>query len=216
MPSPYNDYPYLIIEDFLSMSACDEIVSFTVQHSEAEQARVKSLQQGIVQPAIDENIRKTCIHELPDRLLEIYHKNFIHFQSNIEDFFNIALTTATSVQALEYTEGAFYIKHADDSNELIDEQAETVGFIQVAPHRKITTLLFMTSHNDRPEGSSQFNGGELIFNYLFDDKGDQIKIRPKAGMMVVFPSNPLYSHEVLPVISGLRLSLVQWHNGIIV
>jgi SM-20-related protein len=38
-------------------------------------------------------------------------------------------------------------------------------------------------------------------------------LRPEAGDMVVFFSNPYFSHEVLPVKEGYRLSLVQWHNA---
>ena len=60
-----------------------------------------------------------------------------------------------------------------------------------------------------------FSGGELCFNYLFDEKGLPVCIRPEAGDMVVFPSNPIYSHEVHPVTAGYRLTLVQWHNGLI-
>ena len=32
--------------------------------------------------------------------------------------------------------------------------------------------------------------------------------------MIVFPSNPYFSHEVLTIRSGYRLSLVQWHDTI--
>jgi SM-20-related protein len=59
-----------------------------------------------------------------------------------------------------------------------------------------------------------FSGGELLFNYLYDKEGSLVKIKPQAGDMVVFPSNPYFSHEVLPVKEGYRLTLVQWHDAI--
>lgn len=215
MPSPYYDYPYLLIENALPPAACRKIAAYCRNASEAEAARIKSLRLGVVDPAVNETIRKTAIHALPDALLEDYHRAFALHQETIESFFHIALTTATTVQALEYTEGAFYIKHADDSNELLDDLGETAGFIQVAPQRKITTVLFATSHSDTEGDSEHFSGGELRFNYLYDAEGDPVTLRPRAGDMVVFPSNPLFSHEVLPVKAGYRLSLVQWHNGIV-
>ncbi len=213
--NPYYDYPYLVIENFLSAEACAEIAAYTHEKSEGERAKVKKNRMGVVVPELEEDIRKTAIHRLPDVLLEGYHLSFAYYQKRIEDYFSAPLTTATEVQALEYTKGGFYIKHADDSNDLVNSEGETVGFAQVAPERKITTLLFATSHREHGGEGLHFTGGELVFNYLFDADGRPVRIRPKAGDMVIFPSNPLYSHEVLPVTEGYRLTLVQWHDAII-
>jgi len=215
MANPYYDYPYLIIENFLSTEACAEIAAYTHDKSEGERAKVKKNFHGVVVPELEEDIRKTAIHELPDILLEGYKLSFAYYQKQIEDYFSVALTTATEVQALEYTRGGFYIKHADDSNELVNSEGETVGFAQVAPERKITTVLFATSHRDNGGDGLQFGGGELVFNYLYDAENRPVRFRPKAGDMVIFPSNPIYSHEVLPVSDGYRLTLVQWHDAII-
>ncbi|MGC9350564.1 MAG: 2OG-Fe(II) oxygenase [Sulfurovum sp.] len=54
----------------------------------------------------------------------------------------------------------------------------------------------------------------MLFNYLYDEKGETVKIKAEAGDMVIFPSNPYFSHEVLPVKEGYRLTLVQWHDAI--
>jgi len=37
----------------------------------------------------------------------------------------------------------------------------------------------------------------------------------KAGDMLVFLSNPYFTHEVLEVKKGFRVSLVQWHDALI-
>ena len=51
---------------------------------------------------------------------------------------------------------------------------------------------------------SKYEGGELIF--------DSIEPIEKAqGTVIIFPSD-LY-HQVTPIISGIRYSLVQWYNG---
>jgi SM-20-related protein len=216
MTNQYYDYPYLIIKDFFSKSTCYDISEYAYNTSEGEKAKVKTRILGsIVDPSVDESIRKTVIHKLSDLHVRMYEENFKAFQPLIERFFNVALTTSTTLQALEYTKGSFYIKHADDSNELVDADGKTVGFIQVAPMRKLTTVLFTTSHKMHSSEDYSFSGGELIFNYLFDADGKQIKLYPQAGDMVVFPSNPIYSHEVLHVENGYRLTLVQWHNAII-
>ena len=216
LANPYYDYPYLIIKDFFSKAICREISEYAYNTSEGEKAKVKTRVLGsVVDPSVDENIRKTIIHKLPELHQGLYEESFKMHQPEIERFFSVALTTSTTLQALEYTKGSFYIKHSDDSNELVDETGNTVGFIQVAPQRKITTVLFTASHKSHNSEDYSFDGGELLFNYLFDAEGKQVKLYPEAGDMVVFPSNPIFSHEVLPVKDGYRLTLVQWHNAII-
>jgi len=206
----------LIIKNFLSKSVCYEISNYTYNTSETYKAQIKSkVLNSVVDPSINESIRKTKIHKLPNSFLSIYEENFKAHQSEIENYFSLALTTSTKAQVLEYTKGSFYIKHSDDSNELVNEAGETVGFTQVAPQRKLTTVLFLTSHEKHSDDNYSFKGGELIFNYLFDKDGNQIKLYPQAGDMVVFPSNPIYSHEVLPVKDGYRLTLAQWHNAVV-
>jgi SM-20-related protein len=216
VPNPYYDLPYLYIENFLPLQTCKEIAETVRVSSEAETAKVKSaLLDSVVVPALKQEIRKTKIYKLPAVFERIYRQRFLEHQGEIERFFNLALTTSTKVQALEYTQGSFYIKHADDSNELVDDEGQTVGFVPVAPQRKLTTVLFVTGYDETADDMKHFSGGELLFNYLYDESGEQIKLRPRAGDMVAFPSNPLFSHEVLPVKTGYRLTLVEWHNAIV-
>ena len=69
----------------------------------------------------------------------------------------------------------------------------TVGFKCVAPERKLTTVLFGTSHESNTEGGEEgFSGGELLFNYLFDKDENMVTLKPRAGDMIVFPSNPYF------------------------
>ena len=91
---------------------------------------------------------------------------------------------------------------------------ELVGFTAVTKQRKISTVLFTTTCDDTTSDNT-FEGGELLFNFLYDEEGNGIKIKPKAGTMLVFLSNPFFTHEVLKVNAGRRISLVQWHNAII-
>ena len=134
----------------------------------------------------------------------------------IENFFARGLLQSTPLQVLVYREGDFYIKHADDSSEIVDKQGETVGFNCIAPTRKLSTILFGTSHASHKisDNEETFEGGELVFNYLFNAQGKPLILYPKAGDIIVFFSNPFFSHEVNPVSSGYRLSMVQWHNAL--
>jgi len=217
LPNPYFDFPYLIINDFISQELCKEIVDYSKQIDDISKAKVKAtIENGIVQPKLDEKYRKTNILKLPATFTDIYHQQFFHFQSTIEEYFNAPITYSTKLQALQYKKGYFYKKHADDSSELIDKDKNTIGFQNVAPRRKITSVLFSTTCDDTQSSDYVFSGGELVFNYLFDKDNNQIRLKPKAGDMIVFPSNPYFSHEVLEVQSGYRLSLVQWHDTLLI
>jgi SM-20-related protein len=217
LPNPYRDYPYLIIENFLDASICQEIVDAIKKSQNGLKAKVKSSPAyGVVEPKVIEEYRKTNIYKLHQVYESVYQNSFLSHQKEIEEFFNISLTLSTDLQALEYTKGGFYIKHADDSNELIDSDGNIAGFLAVSPERKLTTVLFVTAYDEIVQDNYTFSGGELLFNYLYDEQKEPIKLKPKIGSMVIFFSNPYFSHEVLPVNDGYRLTLVQWHNGIVI
>ena len=212
LANPYYDYPFLLIENFLDINECNEINKKVKEDDDYEKAQIKTL-DSVVLSETNEEIRKTNIYTLDERYLEIYTNRFLKHQPLIEDFFKLALTTSTNVQVLEYLKDSFYSMHSDDSSMLYKED-ELVGFLPVAKQRKISTVLFTTT-NDERISENTFTGGELLFNFLYDEQGNEIKIKPKAGSMLVFLSNPYFTHEVLKVINGRRITLVQWHNAII-
>lgn len=207
LPNPYHDFPYMVLEGVLSPAECRAITAHALADKEAVQAELRG-------GSLDTAIRKTDIHTLSPELREIYDHRFEAIRQEIEDFFALSLSTATDVQVLGYESGSFYVKHSDDASELRDPQGNVIGYRTVAPERKLTTVLFTTSYTPHPTDRDHFSGGELLFNYLCDEHGNTITLRPEAGDMVVFLSNPYFSHEVLPVKEGYRLSLVQWHNAL--
>lgn len=207
LPNPYHDFPYMVLEGVLSPSECHAITTAALADKDAVQAELRG-------KSLDTAIRKTDIHTLSAEHRALYDRRFEAVRSEIEAFFAISLSKATDVQVLGYESGSFYVKHSDDASELRDNGGNIVGYRTVAPERKLTTVLFTTSYTPNPTDSDHFSGGELLFNYLCDEAGNTITLRPEAGDMVVFLSNPYFAHEVLPVTDGFRLSLVQWHDGL--
>lgn len=216
LPNPYNDYPFLIIENFLNSIEIQNFIETIDEESNEKQAQVKTkLLDSIVVPTVEKEIRKTTLSTIPKLYETVYKQRFSEHQKSIENFFAMGLTYSTPLQVLVYREGDFYIKHADDSSEIVDLLGNTVGFKCVAPERKLSTVLFGTSHSTHANHDSyHFEGGELVFNYLYDSNNQPITIYPKAGDMIVFFSNPFFSHEVKPITSGYRVTLVQWHDAL--
>lgn len=52
--------------------------------------------------------------------------------------------------------------------------------------------------------NDDYEGGELEFPHF------NIKIKPQAGMMILFPSNFAYRHVAHPVTKGTKYALVTW------
>ncbi len=206
LPNPYHDFPYMVLEGVLSPAECRAITAAALADNDSVAAELRGR-------SLDTAIRKADIHILSAEHRAIYDRRFEAVRSEIEEFFALSLAKATDVQVLGYESGSFYVKHSDDSSELRDAQGNVIGYKTVAPERKLTTVLFTTSYTPHPTDQDHFSGGELLFNYLCDQHGNTITLRPEAGDMVVFLSNPYFSHEVLPVKEGFRLSLVQWHNA---
>ena len=215
--SPYKEYPYLVIKNFFSKEACKMLATLVQEDSQSKQkAKVrKKDHDGAIESNIVEAYRKTNIGILDSYYEKMYAEQLSKYKQEIEAYFSLAMTRSTKVQVLEYTEGFFYVKHADDSSELVNKKKETIGFKVIAPQRKLSSVLFVTSHVKNAKRDAQhFSGGELMFNYLVDIEGNPMKIEPEAGDMIVFPSHPYFSHEVLPVKEGYRLTLVQWHDTV--
>ncbi len=210
LPNPYYDYPYLIIENFLSLDECKEI-NDSIKNEDFEIAQIKSDNS---KSQTNEKIRKTNIYSLNEFHLKLYNDRFLDYKNKIENFFSLVVSSSTKVQVLEYLKNSFYAMHSDDSNMLVKDE-KIIGFNPVAKQRKISTVLFTTAYDEKNPSSDSFSGGELLFNFLFDENQNQIKLKPKAGDMVVFLSNPFFTHEVSKVINGRRISLVQWHDAII-
>lgn len=81
---------------------------------------------------------------------------------------------------LKYSGGQEYKRHYDGGTKL---------------GRAISALVYL--NND-------YVGGELEFPNF------NVKIKPEAGMLILFPSNYAYAHIAHPVTSGTKYALVTW------
>ena len=83
-------------------------------------------------------------------------------------------------QLLRYGSGQHFHEHIDDHPQLT---------------RRVSFSYYINEN---------YTGGEIEFPKF------NLKVKPKAFDLLVFPSNYVYLHKVHPVISGLRYVVVQW------
>lgn len=81
---------------------------------------------------------------------------------------------------LRYSPGEYYHAHYDGGTSM---------------GRSVSAILYL---ND------DYEGGEIEFTNF------NLKIKPKAGTFILFPSNYAYRHIAHPVISGTKYAIVTW------
>ena len=123
--------------------------------------------------------------------LFLLYKNVI--ENVINPFYNIKIHDSEIPQLLCYNVGGHYNSHIDSEALWKTPTGELIW--RKVFDRDLSTIIFL---NDN------FEGGELVFPEL------DITIKPKKGTLICFPSGRNYLHQVKPVTSGERYSLVNW------
>jgi predicted 2-oxoglutarate/Fe(II)-dependent dioxygenase YbiX len=98
----------------------------------------------------------------------------------LKTFPNCNVNQDCGYDLLKYSEGDFYVQHVDSSSENV---------------RSVSCSFLL---ND------EFEGGEFAF---FDKK---VKPKITKGSAIMFPSNFMYPHEITPIVSGTRYSIITW------
>lgn len=121
--------------------------------------------------------------------------NNVDIQNISNTFYTILLSTTNSYakkfkinepffhegyQLLKYRGGEYYNAHYDGGTDI---------------GRSVSAVCYL---ND------DYEGGELEFVNF------GVKIKPQAGMIILFPSNYAYNHIAHPIISGTKYALVTW------
>jgi hypothetical protein len=91
--------------------------------------------------------------------------------------------------------GTFLGSHSDTSADYSYGFPHPVD--QLATRNTVSCIVYL---NDN------FEGGQHYFNYL------DIEYTPKAGDILMFPSNYMAAHEVRPIISGSRYTYLGWYS----
>lgn len=131
---------------------------------------------------------KNIIEQNPEIRQNIDDKLFEIVKNLVEDYKNnnpgspdeLEIQEDSGYELLKYEVGDFYIQHTDS--------------FKLEPR----TLTIIMSMNDG------YEGGEVA---LFDR---ELVYKLDAGDVLIFPSNFMYPHEILPVTSGTRYSMITW------
>jgi len=173
--------------NIVSEELCDKILNEYKNSSEWNLTRVGD-------GAVNQNIRNCSVVQISDP--KIIDNNFeirkfidveLHQQllevvkKYSQEFSHFCPSIDTGYDLLRYETGQFYTQHTDSFQQ---------------QQRSVSCSLLI---ND------DYDGGEFAF---FDR---EIMIRAPKGSVIVFPSNFMYPHEIMPVTSGTRYSIITWY-----
>ena len=180
-----KDY-IIVLEDILPHSVCDKILGEYVNSGEWQQTFVG---KGEVR----EDIRSaTTIQMSADFVVarnaelrreidsDVFAGAAKAIQAYNANFEHCRIEEDSGYELLRYETGQFYTQHTDSFK---------------ARPRAVTCSL---SLND------DYEGGEFRF---FDR---ELIIKAPKGGAVLFPSNFMYPHEIIPVTKGTRYSIITW------
>ena len=176
-----------VFDNILSVDLCDKILG---EYEDSSDWNHSCVGQGTV----DKTTRNCSIICMSNQIIiDNNYESRKFIDSNIHSSLHEALkqykilfphfepTIDTGYDLLRYNTGEFYTSHTDSFKE---------------QQRSISCSI---SLND------DFVGGEFAF---FDR---EIMIRLPKGSVVMFPSNFMYPHEIMPVIEGTRYSIITWY-----
>lgn len=183
----------VVSEDFLPNHVCQDIIDVALQ---------KRDQEATVQLGPTDGIRNSRIVWLTDTWIYDWISPAIRSLNSQLDW-NFNLSEPEEIQFTIYRKGHFYGWHQD-----------TFDFHQnknKSSQRKISAVIPLVDSNNYEGGDLQFYESAIHPNKKEEDKISSSEKFRKKGSMIVFPSY-MY-HQVTPVVSGERLSIVLWYQG---
>lgn len=191
---------YWFFKSALHKKTCEEIISIGNFHT-----RQKGIVQGEEQGKTSDasSIRNSTVKWLEDPW--IYDQVLPYIRTaNQNAGWNFDWDRSETMQLTHYRPGEFYSWHSDDYNEPFGESKH-------ANYRGKIRKLSVTVNLSDP---SSYTGGEFELDLRNNPSGRNIITVDEAaeqGTILVFPS--FVTHQIRPVRSGERMSLVLWNLG---
>lgn len=179
-----KDY-IVVVKDVLSHEVCDAILR---EYSDSSEWQDSYTRGGLLKDI--RNVQtilmseQNCISINPEVRKnldsEVFNGASIANRKYNDKFSHAHIEQDSGYELLRYKQGQFYTQHTDSCKDI--------------PR----TISCSFALNDN------YEGGEFAFF------SREISVRVPKGSAILFPSNFMYPHEILPVTSGIRYSIVTW------
>ena len=190
--------PYVLYEGVIPKEKCEEII----------QRGISSVEEAKVNNPSGRKVRKSNIAWLHDKDLFKLVSPYV-LDANANAGWNYEVSMYESLQFTCYEQDGHYGWHIDGGSDHLsaytEEQVKEPGNPRIGKIRKLSMTLNLTDTNNYEGGNLEFDlGRHGNPQYISPDVRTQ-------GTIIVFPS--YISHQITPVTSGTRYSLVVWALG---
>jgi SM-20-related protein len=151
---------------------------------------------------VHETIRKTTSFHPGQATVSHIHQRLLQQKSALEAHFARPLTDCEPPQFLRYEPGDFFVRHQDGNTEQLEFDHLRI--------RRISLIVFLNDHAVEPQENC-YAGGALNLYDEKDTSPDGAKPFPllgQTGLLVAFTADTV--HEVAPVTSGERFTIISW------
>ncbi|MEW6144394.1 MAG: 2OG-Fe(II) oxygenase [Thermodesulfobacteriota bacterium] len=196
-PGTHSSFGLFSIKNFLSGEECARIVR-EMSSSEGSMACVAKADER----RLDESYRRTVTKNVSEETRSLISEKIAGLRGDLGAYFGVELSRPQKPEFLYYRTGDFFRCHTDKgtSSQHPDEVRD----------RLVSAVVFLNDETDEP-GDGAYTGGSFIIYGLLKDprfEGQGFKVRGTAGTLIAFGSEMF--HEVTPVTSGVRLTVVSW------
>lgn len=190
-----SQFNLFLLRNFLDAKTCHDLI---------EEMRSAPITQAPVYIAgaegvIHEDVRKTTSwHPSEETITQLQDLMFAQ-KAALEAHFGFSLTDCERPQFLRYQPGDFFVRHQDGNTETLEFDHLRI--------RKISLIAFLNDHAAEPKENC-YSGGALSFYDNKEPAADSFPLMGETGLLVAFRADTY--HEVLPVTSGDRLTIISW------
>lgn len=147
---------------------------------------------------LDENVRRVRCVDVTEEMWRGIRRELLALKPDLEQHFGAILAGCQGPDFLVYEPGAFYTPHLDRGIHY-DE-------------RRVSLVVFLNGSGE--ETRDGYTGGELTFHGLLGGPEWEkcpLPLKGESGLLVAFRSDTV--HEVRPVLSGRRYTIVSWFTA---
>lgn len=141
------------------------------------------LSNDLALPTYSNDYSRLNLNESEINLINIssqIQQTILQYVNDYAEYFGLSVVNSELTRLVRYNPGDFFKSHRDDH--------------PFTP-RTFSTVLYL---NDC------YTGGEIYFKYF------KFKYKPKAGDLIIFPSNYAYEHESITIESGTKYVLTDF------
>jgi len=177
-----------VFDDIITDEVCDLILNEYSQCSEWKHAEIEDgvvnfdIRNCNVIPISEDSVISNNYNFRKEIDNLVYESISLAKNQYMQKYKFLNVSEDTGYNLLRYNENQFYAQHIDSD-------------YGNAPNRVISCSIQL---ND------DYEGGEFAFF------NREMLIRSKKGSIIMFPSNFMYPHEIMPVLKGTRYSITTW------